>query len=275
MKPIGLVFSIIFGPSVLGCSSVFYYPDQVQYVDPEKLPIRPEDLEIPARDGHMIPAWYFKAKDGKSKGLIIQFHGNAQNLTSHFAFLSSAPHNGYDHLIFDYRGYGKSPGKPTPKNTVQDGMDVIRWAKANFPDLPIIVFGQSLGGAVSLKALIELRDEFKADAIVIDSGFSSYRSVARSVLANHWLTWLLQPIGWLIVDNSMGPGKDISKLEPTPFLVVHGTKDPIVAFSHGQGIYELAPEPKEFWAIENAVHTEFMFRPPYQKKFYEYLDSNH
>lgn len=274
MKLTTLMLTITSSSLLWGCSSVFYYPDRIQYIDPAKLTVQPKLLEITARDGHVIPAWHFKSIKGKPKALIVQFHGNAQNMTSHFAFLSSAPAQGYDHLIFDYRGYGLSKGRPTPQNTVSDGVDVLRWTQKTFPDTKIVVFGQSLGGAIALKSLIELKGDFKADAIVIDSGFSSYRSVARTALAKSWITWVLQPLGWLIVDNSMAPGKDISDLEPTPFLVVHGTHDPVVDYSHGERIFDLAPLPKDFWEIKQGGHTDFMFRPKIREKFYDYLNAN-
>lgn len=274
MKLTTLILTITSSSLLLGCSSLFYYPDRIQYVDTAKLAVQPELLRIPARDGHAIPAWHFKSLKGKPKALIIQYHGNAQNMTSHFVFLASAPAQGYDHLIFDYRGYGLSEGSPTPENTVSDGMDVLMWARKTFPETKIVVFGQSLGGAIALKSLIELKGKFKADVIVIDSSFSSYRSVARTALAKNWITWFLQPVGWLIVDNSMAPGKDISTLEPTPFLVVHGTHDPVVDFSHGERIFDLAPLPKDFWEIKQGGHTDFMFRPDIRKQFYEYLEAN-
>ncbi|MCB0411675.1 MAG: alpha/beta hydrolase [Bdellovibrionales bacterium] len=271
MKPIVSVCFIIFSFLMMGCSSVFYQPDQNLYIDPEKLPIQPEPLNIKASDGHEIPAWHFKTSMKVPKGVFIHFHGNAQNLSSHFAFLASAPVHGYDHVIFDYRGYGRSEGRPTPKNTVSDGKDVLLWARKEFPGLPIIVFGQSLGGAVALKSLIDLGEQFTADAVVIDSSFASYRSEARTVLANHWLTWLLQPIGWLVVDNSMAPGQDVSKIKTKAFIVAHGDKDTIVDISHGRKIFKYASDPKEFWLVEKGHHTEFMFRKDQREALYDYL----
>lgn len=263
----------IFSWTLCSCSSVFYHPDQVVYVDVKKLKVSPESLSLPAADGTPISAWHFKSPL-KRKGIIVHFHGNAQNMTSHFSFLSSAPFQGYDHLIFDYRGYGKTPGKPTPKNTVSDSIDVLRWTQKKFSETPIIVFGQSLGGAIALRALIELRNEFSPHAVIIDSSFTSYRSVARTILQSHWITWPLQPLGWLIVDNSMAPGEQIKELKPTPFLIVHGKSDPVVAHVHGERIYSLAPSPKDLWLIEGGRHTDFMFRQDFRKRFYEFLEQN-
>jgi uncharacterized protein len=266
------IFIIISSFLFIGCSSFFYYPTQIEYVNKDTLPAKPEEFSIPASDGHQIPVWYFKSAQKQTKGIIVHFHGNAQNLTSHFAFLHTAPLNGYDHLIFDYRGYGKSAGKPNPENTVADGMSVLRWIKNKYPKTPMIVLGQSLGSVISLKTIINLQKEFVPDVVVIDSGFSSYRSVARTVLSNHWITWLLQPIGWLVVDNSMAP--TIEELPAVPLLVVHGTQDPVVAFQHGKKIFDKAKEPKTFWTIEGGKHTQFLFIEKYKTDFYKFLEDS-
>jgi len=265
---------ILLAPALLllvGCSSVFYYPSPSLYVNPAKLPIPPQEVDIEARDGHLIPAWLFETKTKPQKGIIVQFHGNAQNLSAHFMFLASAPLNGYDHLIFDYRGYGRSQGSPNPKNTVSDGMDVLLWVKKKYPDLPLIVFAQSLGGAIALKSLVELKDQLRADALVVDSSFVSYRSAAKSVLSSNKLTWLLQPIGWLIVDNSMAPDGLLSELNPLPTLVIHGTHDHVISYSSGKELYKQAPSPKTFWKITEGRHTDFMGRKNYREQLYGFL----
>tara|TARA_B100001248_G_scaffold262317_1_gene257504 strand:- start:2796 stop:3599 length:804 start_codon:yes stop_codon:yes gene_type:complete len=260
------------GAFTSGCSSVFYQPNPILYVNPSKLPIVPEELDIPARDGHQIPAWYFKSPEKKSKGILIHFHGNAQNMSTHFMFLASAPTHGYDHLIFDYRGYGKSKGIPNPKNTVEDGVDVLKWVKKRFPDLPRIVFAQSLGGAVALKALSEAPTEVLPDALVIDSSFVSYRSAARYILGGHALTWLLQPLGWLIVDNSMAPDGQLKNLPSIPTLVIHGTDDSVISYSQGKKVFQQAPRPTQFWKVPQGRHTEFMARKKFRTEFYAFLD---
>ena len=252
------------------CSSVFYYPTPFPDVDYSKFLLKPEVIEFESEDGVKLNAWYFRAK-GKSFGKIIHFHGNAQNLANHSFFLRNAPLRGFDYFIFDYRGYGNSAGTPTPIGLIKDGKAAIRWVSKKNPELPLIVVGQSLGGAVAMQTLLELNGEVPVKQIVIDSSFTSYRSVARNMMMKNWFTWILHPIAWLIVDNSSAPGVNIKKLAPVSLLVVHGTNDGTIDYKFGEQIYQLAGDPKDFWTIPSGQHTDFLYKKEWEDKFYSYL----
>ena len=254
----------------VGCSSVFYYPTPFPNVDYSKFTIKLEVIEFESEDGTRLSAWFFPAQ-GKALGKIIHFHGNAQNLANHFFFLRNAPSQGFDFFIFDYRGYGNSAGSPNPEGLIKDGKAAVRWIHKRKPALPLIVMGQSLGGAVALQTLIEMKGEVPVKQIVIDSSFTNYRSVARNIMMKNWITWLFHPIAWLIVDNSKGPGAEIKKLSPTPLLIIHGEKDQTVDYRFGKQMYELAGDPKEFWSIPSGRHTDFLYRKDWEDKFYTYL----
>lgn len=240
------------------------------------MPLQPEDMTITSEDGTKLHAWRFKSSFKKpSPCVILHFHGNAQNLSTHFYSLYTAPGQGYDYLIFDYHGYGSSEGKPSPKATVEDGHAALRYIHELYPNRPIVVFGQSLGGAVALRTVIDMKNEIPVKLVVVDSTFSSYRSVARRVMAHNWITWLLQPIAWLTVSNEYAPKGRIKEISPIPLVVIHGDKDRGVDYENGQDVFAEAAEPKEFWHIPGGAHTDFMFREKgkYAEKFYDKLDS--
>lgn len=258
------------------CSSVFYQPSREELIDRKKLTLQPQDVYFTSEDGVKLHGWYFKSpKFPKPKGVILFFHGNAQNLTTHFFSIYHAPDMGYEYFIFDYRGYGESEGSPTPKGTVMDGRAALRWIKHQNPNLPLFVFGQSLGGAVAMRTVLDLKAEIPVDLVIVDSTFASYRSAACSVLSNSWLTWIFQPIGWLIVDNSQGVKSDLKKLSPIPLVVIHGEEDPVVNFSLGEDVFAAAVEPKEFWKIPHGRHIDFMWREngAYSDRFFQTLDA--
>lgn len=270
-----------------GCSSFFYYPHQNQYADPQHLPLKPEDIFFETKDGVKLHGWYFrhddssKKKPEKAKAKILFFHGNAQNISTHFASLYFLLHHQFDYFIFDYRGYGLSKGEPSPMGTTEDGLAALNWMLQQEPDVPLIVFGQSLGGAIAMKSLVELKKTNRANElekslrlIVIDSSFSDYKRVAADTLSKQWLTWLLQPLAWVIVDNRQSPESELKDLSPTPIVVVHGTDDPVVSFSMGQRLFDRCAEPKVFVKIENGRHTDFLFKKGGQnrKPFVELIE---
>lgn len=273
------IFSLFISLFLFSCSSIYYYPTQKQYyVDPTKLNPSPEIVKFQSGDGTELEGWYFKTTAKNPKGFIVHFHGNAQNLSTHFGFLWFTPREGYDYFIFDYRGYGYSNGTPSPKGLVLDGHSALAWVNTKRKERgnpPLIVFCQSLGGAVCMKTLAEEKD-LVPEALIIDSSFASYRSVARTVVSNSWLFWLFQPVAWLIADNSQSPLNDLPHLKAKKFLVVHGEKDQVIDVQHGQKIFKNLPEPKDLWLIPNGVHTDFLYRNnnEYRKKFLQWLESN-
>jgi len=254
------VFLVICVMVFSGCSSMLYYPTSEVYVRTEALKPPPQEIRFSSEDGTELHGWLFRASTEKpAKGTIIHFHGNAQNLTAHFLFLYWIVNEGYDYFIFDYRGYGKSAGRPSPKGTVQDGRAALRWIAKNSPkDQPLIIFGQSLGGAIALRVAGELRDEIGYRGVIVDSTFHSYREAARKVLSQSALTWLFQPLAYLVLSDRWSPKEHIAKISPRPLLVIHGTRDRTVAYSLGERVFELAREPKEFWRVEGGGHTSLL-----------------
>lgn len=255
----------------VGCSSIYYYPSKDVLVYRDKMPIQPEDVYFESEDGTKLHGWYFAPlKNKEPKAVIVQFHGNAQNLTTHFFSLYEAPSRGFGYLSFDYRGYGKSEGKPSPAGVVQDGVAAIRWMHARFPSKPLIVFGQSLGGAISFKSVNIVKKDVPISLLLVDSTFPDYRSQARSVLASSVFTYIFQPLGWAFADNSQSPKNDIPKISPIPLVVVHGNRDKVVEEKMGREVFALAKEPKEFWKIPDGQHLQFMFKDEgeYGERFY-------
>ncbi len=249
------------GVLVSGCSSMLYYPAPNEFVDRAKMPVKPEDVSFKSENGANLHAWRFRSVKGQpAKCAILMFHGNAQNISTHFYSLYWILEHGYDYMVFDYEGYGTSEGKPSPKTTVEDGHAALRKIHEMYPDKKIVVVAQSLGGAVGLRSVLDMKTEIPVAIVVADSTFASYRSVARSTLSNHWFTWPFQPIGWLVMSDQYAPKSALSTLAPTPLVVVHGDADTAVDISMGRDVFERASDPKEFWLVPGGRHIEGFYR---------------
>lgn len=240
---------------------MLYYPSKQLYFDPEKNNYKAEDIFFEASDSTKLHGWYFNHRGkGAPKAVVVVFHGNAQNLTSHVRYDLWLLDHGFDLFIFDYRGYGLSEGAPSPEGTMQDGMAALRWLHENNEKLPIVVYGQSLGGAIALRSVIELKEEIPSIKLVIaESTFLSYRAVAAKVMSRSWLTWILQPFAYLVLSDKYSPKEKIKTLPPIPLLVIHGDEDPIVPYEMGQNLYDEAEKPKQFWKIDGGGHINAFF----------------
>jgi fermentation-respiration switch protein FrsA (DUF1100 family) len=256
------------------CNGLFYYPSQKIYYTPDVFRAAYENIFFKSKDGTELNGWFIPAV-GPVKGTVIHFHGNAENMTNHYLFVRWLPNEGFNLFVFDYRGYGASSGKPERQGMVEDSMAAIDYVRRR-PDVDprrLLVFGQSLGGALALAAVAQdSKDGIRA--VVVESAFASYRGIAREKLGDFWLTWPIQwPLAWLLISDDESPLTIMKKIAPIPLLVIHGDKDETVSYSQGRQIYQKASPPKEFWTVAGGHHTEAFTRyaKEYQPKLVEFF----
>ena len=256
-----------------GCSSFFYFPSQHGFYNPEKVYLKQEEVFFKASTNDSIHAWWFAAKTPQAKGTVVFFHGNAENLSSHFLMLYWLPAEGYNYLIFDYPGYGLSSGKPDQKNTVEAGVAAMEWVHEHKDPGPLIVYGQSLGGAVALRSAEIAKDRLPLRNVIIESGFRSYPQMARYVLSRSWITWLLQPLTVVLISNTGGV-HDVSSFSPVPMLFIHGDEDNIIELENSKKLFTLAKEPKKLWVVSGGHHGDMYFidHEKNRERLLQYLD---
>jgi fermentation-respiration switch protein FrsA (DUF1100 family) len=235
-----------------GCSSFLYYPQKGQLINPARVHLTPENVYFHDKENEKLHAWWFDSKVKPAKGTFIFFHGNAENLTSHFVALSWLPEAGYNYLIFDYPGYDQSEGSPGPYANVSAGRAALHWVHDNKDPGPLIVYGHSMGGVVAMRTVIEEKGVIPVQAVIADGTFSSFQRIARKKMAQSWVTWLLQPLAYVLLSDRWAP--DVELISPTPLIVMHGKLDPVVEFEHGQRIFADAKEPKAFIEVPNGRH---------------------
>ena len=138
-----------------GCSGLFYQPTSIDYFDPGSIGFHHRDIDVPVPSGHRIRLRYLRHLGDSTRGLVVHFHGNAENMTSHFRSVAWLGIHGWDLLLVDYSGFGASEGEPSPAQTVEDALVALDWAADSL--LPgrrgrLVLYGQSIGGAVLLRA---------------------------------------------------------------------------------------------------------------------------
>lgn len=245
-----------------GCNHLLYPADRMPYLIPEQIKPRPKDVRIPVGDpvnNESLHAWYFKHLSKNRKGIVVQFHGNGQNLTTHFFFFKWMIDHGYDFLIFDYRGYGASSGEQaTQEKTVQDGVAVFDYIHKTYPGVPVVAIGQSLGSAVLGRTLQELnRNQFQIlpQFVVFDSSFISYQAAARSTLSQRWFLNLLKPFTYFLIDDDWSPRADLKNQPQIPALFFHNSGDSIIKLDLGRDAFNEWKGQKHFFQDEDGTHT--------------------
>lgn len=249
--------------SFFGCNSIFYQPDRMVYSAPDEPKIEYEDISIEGGDGNTIHARFFPAQGGLArggaKGTVVQFHGNAQNLTAHYRFLYWLSQHGYHLLTFDYRGYGKSTGVAKRRGVRSDAVSLLRFVEENPQAIDfgggVVLYGHSLGSIVLLEALLEA-GSLQVEGIILEASFDSYRGVAVSVLKRSWLTWPLIPPAVILVNDSGSPKRRLDSIAPgIPKLVLHTRQDQVIALDFGLRVYQKIAGPKELEIYEMGGHN--------------------
>ncbi len=255
---------------MVGCTHLFFQPSKNIFSDPAADGIKYEVIKFKSGDGTELTGMFFPPA-GPPLATIIHFHGNAQNMTAHFPYSAWLAREGFNVFVFDYRGYGASGGRPELGGLVQDGIAALEQA-AKLPGAEpgrMIVFGQSLGGAIAVAAVAE--SGFKPAAMILEGTFYSYKSVASAALRRSWWSWPFSWIPWVGVTGKYSPSDYISKIN-CPKLFIHSKLDPIVPFRQSRKLFKAAKEPKEFWPVTSG-HTDAFYgqRETYGPKLTAYL----
>lgn len=259
------------------CTSLFYHPDRVLYVKPDEYNFTYKELTFHSSDKTELIGWFFPAKTKNPKGTIIQFHGNAQNMSAHFLGLSWVMDKGYNLFVWDYRGYGISDGRPSPKGIYQDSlsaMDEGRKLWAENGKGKFIVYGQSLGGPIAMKALDHYKEKDFVDLVVQDCTYMSYQDIAFHKLSRSIL-FPLSPLAYVLVTDKYSSEEAVKNMD-RPTLVIVGGKDRVVDQKFGRKIFKtLRTTHKWLWKNPEGEHITTFHDPksPLRDKFIQLLDS--
>ena len=108
----GLTLLLVLSFSTGCVSRLFYHPSPILRETPEVLGIDYEDVYFPSEDGTRLHGWFLPARTQPGWATVVQLHGNAHNVSSHYRYVTWLVAEGVNVLCFDYRGYGLSEGKP-------------------------------------------------------------------------------------------------------------------------------------------------------------------
>jgi hypothetical protein len=204
-----------------------------------------EEVWLLTEDGVRINAFYRSLP--ASKLVLLWFHGNAENIGYGLDHLRALAKIGVNILAVDYRGYGKSEGKPDEAGVYQDADAAYDYLikQRHFRAEDIIIYGHSLGGAVA----VNLASRRPCGGLIVQSSFTNARAMARRMFAI--------PLIAYVVKSRFDSLQKIREVH-APILIVHGTRDEVVPFRMGQQLFAAAPEPKRFYPIEGAGHNNLM-----------------
>ena len=226
-------------------NSLLYFPSRAIIETPDGAGLDYRDLRLETDDGQSLHGWWIGARTD-SLGHLLLCHGNAGNVGDRVVHAALLTATGFDVLLFDYRGYGRSSGRPSEQGTYRDA----RAALACLLDQPgvdparVLYLGESIGGAVAL----DLALERPPAGLVLLSAFTSVRDLGR-------LHYPFVPAA--LIADAYPTLRRIHELH-APLLVLHGDRDDIVPLSQGSAVFEAAPGPKRMHVFPGLGHNDLI-----------------
>ena len=203
-----------------------------------------EERWIRACDGTRLNAWWFPLPDARVATLFL--HGNAGNLTHRVDHAEQIREAGSAVMVLDYRGYGKSEGRPSERGVYEDADAAYdELVRMGFAPSKIVLHGESLGTAVA----VDLAARRPCAGLVLEAPLSSAQEIAAGIVP------LLGPA----IVRGFESRRKISQVH-APVFVIHGDRDEVIPFRHGRAVFEAANEPKSFWQVRGGTHNELLYQ---------------
>lgn len=256
---IEILIALFIAYSALGWTLYFmqprflFKPVRDIYYTPDELGLDFEKVTFKTPDGLKLNAWYVPAPDAQLTLLFC--HGNGGNMMHRLDSISIFHDLGLNCLIFDYRGYGRSEGRPSEEGTYLDANSAYQWlaGEKNLSPDNIIIFGRSLGASVAA----QLAGRVKTKALIMESGFTSYTDIGKKF-------YPYMPVRWFAAFNynTIDYVRDVH----CPVMIIHSRNDEIIPFEFSLQLYEAANEPKEFVEIFGGHNDGFLISGEIYKK---------
>ncbi|MCL1489539.1 MAG: alpha/beta hydrolase [Pseudanabaena sp. Salubria-1] len=240
----------------LGQSNLVYMPSQELIDTPATIGLKFDDVQLSTKDNVNLDSWFVPAKDNDQigKGVILFCHGNGGNIGNRVSYLPIFKDLGLATFLFDYRGYGKSEGKPSEEGTYNDVEAAWQYLtqEKQIPPQKIIIYGESLGGAIAsyLAQKISQQDgKNSAGGLILASTFTSISDRAAEL-------YPFMPIRFLsrFSYNSI----DRLPIIKIPILVIHSIDDEIIPFHHGDRNFQVANQPKKLVTLRGDHNGGFL-----------------
>lgn len=210
------------------------------------------DVWVQASDGVKLNAWFYPGGTNAARcRVVLVCHGNGGNISHRLDLCRALLGTGAGVFLLDYRGYGRSGGRPSESGTYLDAQAAYHWLRENgFAPENILVYGESLGGAVA--AELALRE--KVGGLILQSAFTSVPDLGAELFP-----WL--PVRWL----SRIRYDTLQKLPrvTAPVLVMHSRADTLIPFRHAERNFAAAKDPKLFCELEGDHNDAIQARAPF------------
>ncbi len=243
-----VIYALLVAVLYFSQSRMLYYPNLPSRkisATPEQIGLNFDEVSFTTSDGVRLHGWFLPADNAQNT--LLFFHGNAGNISHRLDSLLLFHALNLEVLIFDYRGYGQSAGKPTEQGTYLDAEAAWRYLTSNrgIAATDILLFGRSLGGAIAA----HLASRHQAMGLALESTFTSVPDMAAEL-------YPLLPTRWLA--RFRYNTKAALNAVAYPVFIAHSPDDEIIPFTHGRRLFDNARQPKQFMQLAGDHNGGFL-----------------
>lgn len=277
------VVKLVFLTFFVSCSNLMYQPSKLVFHDPTLIKLQKKEVSFKSLDGVNLHGWIVSDSNlhRMNKGLITLFHGNAENLTSHYLAFAWLVPKGYDLFVFDYRGYGNSEGSVSPKGILQDSIAALNYSENLLTEKNYsswIVIGQSLGGSLVLKSLSERKNiQNKVSLVILDSSFRSNSKESAALLRTNFITFLFSPLAYVLMHDTYNATlKDLNSWSIPTLIVAHKDDPVVISYQSNEIFNQISSLKKWIWVRTEkpSGHINSFYYPngPWNEKLWNFLN---
>ena len=226
-------------------SRLTFYPSAGLDEHPEDYKLAYEEILLEPAGGGTVHGWYFPAAEENAPVLVV-FHGNAGNISHRLFWLAPFVQHGCGALLFDYRGYGNSRGRPSEKGFQQEATTLWDYLveSRGLAARRLVLFGRSLGSAPAAY----LAAERPVGGLILEGAFGCGADMARQIFG-------FLPMH-LFSKNRWEIAGALARVR-VPTLIIHGTADEVVPFELGERLAETkGPSSLEWWPVAGGGHMD-------------------
>ncbi len=222
--------------------AILFHPVSLERDHNFNFPEPHKELSIAINERDTLNLVDFSATDTVTRGIVLYFHGNKKNISWYSKYIPYFTRNGYQVLMIDYPGYGKSTGKLTEKKLYEWAMLVYKLAHKRFSADSIIIYGKSMGTGIAAQ-LASVRD---CRRLILETPYYDFPSVII-----HYLP--IYPVRWMLHYDL--PTYEYLKTVSAPITIFQGTRDRLVTYSNASRLKPLLKQTDEFVTVGGAGHN--------------------
>lgn len=206
------------------------------------------EISIPINSKDTLNLVDFSASGPVTRGVVLYFHGNKKNIGWYHKYIPFFTRHGYNVLMIDYPGYGKSTGKLTEQKLYDWALQVYKLAIKRFPADSIIIYGKSMGTGIAAQ-LASARD---CKRLILETPYYDFPAVI-----SHYLP--VYPVRWML--HYQLPTWQYLQQVSAPVSIFHGTKDRVVVHKNSRRLKPFLKENDEIITIKGGSHNNLFSYP--------------